>query len=122
MYDRQVEHNQTLVAKFSDIMRTIGDINLIKYTPGIKGDGSIRTPGWGSYTDGEVEEFNRRLAEYVALKATLRNEMEETALDLASLPAGRGQATPLTRVSRRCRGQGTVVLMNYRADLLFAAK
>jgi hypothetical protein len=44
-YDRQVEHNQTLVAKFSDIMRIIGDINLIKYTPGIKGDGSIRTPG-----------------------------------------------------------------------------
>ena len=32
-YDRQVVHNQTLVAKFSDIMTIIGDANSIKYTP-----------------------------------------------------------------------------------------
>ena len=65
-------------------MRIIGDTNLIKYTPGFKGDGSIRTPGWGSYTDGQVAEATHNLAEYVALKATLRSEMEETALDLKS--------------------------------------
>ena len=83
-YDRQVEHNQTLVAKFSEIMRVIGDLNSIKYTPGFKGDGSIRTPGWGSYTDGQASEATHNLSEYVALKATLRSEMEETALDLKS--------------------------------------
>ena len=81
-------HNQTLVAKFSDIMSIIGDANSIKYTPGFNGDGSIRTPGWGSYTDGQVAEATHNLAEYVALKATLRSEMEETALDSAVAVAG----------------------------------
>jgi hypothetical protein len=83
-YDRQIEHNQTLVAKFSEIMRVIGDLNSIKYTPGVQGDGSTRTPGWGSYTDGQASEATHNLSEYVKLKAALRGEMEETALDLKS--------------------------------------
>ena len=73
---RQVEHNQTLVARFSDVMRLIGDINLIKYAPRYNGDESERTPGWGGYTDAEVTQTIIDLGVYTAQKATLRAKIQ----------------------------------------------